>query len=59
MKTSNKILFITAIVIIIMLFASILGSRLFLIEHTNSSAKIQPSRNAMCHMIRCVSSVII
>ncbi|MDA3940305.1 MAG: hypothetical protein PF693_13520 [Spirochaetia bacterium] len=36
MKTSNKILFITGLVIVVILFASVLGSRFFLNKYTDS-----------------------
>lgn len=36
MKTSNRILFITGITIVVIIFIAVLGSRLFLIKYTYS-----------------------
>ena len=36
MKTSNKILFITGLVIVVIVLASVIGSRIFLNKITNS-----------------------
>ncbi len=51
MKTSNKILFITGAVIVVMLFLAVIGSRRILNNYTNSNEysfremKTQPYNN--------------
>ncbi len=39
MKTSNKILFITGLIILVILLGSVIGSRIFLNQYTEISRK--------------------